>query len=533
MYRLLIADDEENIRLGVSVFIQRHCPRWEICGQARDGREALLLANETLPDAILTDITMPHMNGLEFLESLSDVLPEAKLLVLSGYDQFEYAVQAMRLGVSDYLLKPLDTAKLIAVLDRLADELDERTKHYDEIAQLRLHTEKQAERELERYFSATLRSEQLPALSEVNQKQLQSFDRFCCVLCDGIDPNPQLLQQMLEQRLYGSVHSIHLRIGSPSVPVVVFCIPKQDDSGSFLTLNHTLTSAAVLYKRETGQTVRFYMGCLVSSPERLDISYRQCRRAQNYSFPEHTPSVTTYEDVQISERLPCPMLPRQVMEDIPAAVHCGNQNSFTLNCQALFDWFEAEQIRNADYMRICVLSLCYSILQLEHSDAPGAPSTYYEFTNFPAEILSASTMQELRSCLENLASLYWLRQKNNRVNRRMLADRVDEVVRARLSDPDFSLDDVAAALFISPNYLRQLFKKETGQTFTEYLTAQRMRYAKMLLGTPEIRVSDAAERAGYADARYFSVSFKKHYHMTPSEYRMSVLPELENSGENR
>ena len=141
--------------------------------------------------------------------------------------------------------------------------------------------------------------------------------------------------------------------------------------------------------------------------------------------------------------------------------------------------------------------------------------------------MNAHTLQELRECLENLAALYWLRQKNHKVNRRMLADRVDEVVRARLSDADFSLDDVAAALFISPNYLRQLFKKETGQTFTEYLTAQRMRHAKMLLGTPEIRVADVAEQAGYADARYFSVSFKKYYHMTPSEYRLSVLPDSE------
>lgn len=114
MYRLLIADDEESIREGVADFVRQNCPEWDVAALARDGREALALAREILPDAVLTDITMPHMNGLEFLESLSDLLPEAKLLVLSGYDQFEYAVQALRLGVSDYLLKPLDTAKLVS-----------------------------------------------------------------------------------------------------------------------------------------------------------------------------------------------------------------------------------------------------------------------------------------------------------------------------------------------------------------------------------------------------------------------------------
>lgn len=498
-----------------------------MAGLARNGREALTLAGEILPDAVLTDITMPHMNGLDFLENLSDTLPEAKLLVLSGYDQFEYAVQAMRLGVSDYLLKPLDTAKLIAVLDRLADELDERAARYEQIEQMRLHTERHVELELEHYFNTALRGEPLPALSTVNAELLQQFSSYCCVLCDGVDQQPLLIQRLLEQRLYGAVRSVYLRTGH----VMVVCIPDEASaSGIFLTLAHTLTSAAVLYKRDAGLTARFYIGCIVGSPGRLDISYRQCCQAQKYSFPEHTPAVTTYEDVQLSQRLPCPQLPRQVMEDIPASVHCGNRAAFTENCQALFDWFEAEQIRDADYMRVCVLGLCYAILQIEHSDAPGAPSTYYEFSNFPAEVMAAASLQELRSCLENLAALYWLRQKNHRVNRRMLADRVDEVVRAHLSDADFSLDDVAAALFISPNYLRQLFKKETGQTFTEYLTGQRMRHAKMLLGTPEIRVSDVAEQAGYADARYFSVSFKKYFHMTPSEYRQSVLPDSEVHG---
>ncbi|MFQ7724922.1 MAG: response regulator [Ruthenibacterium lactatiformans] len=142
MYRLLIADDEESIREGVADFVRQNCPEWDVAALARDGREALALAREILPDAVLTDITMPHMNGLEFLESLSDLLPEAKLLVLSGYDQFEYAVQALRLGVSDYLLKPLDTAKLVSALSRFAAELDAQALRWAQIETLRTNTRK-------------------------------------------------------------------------------------------------------------------------------------------------------------------------------------------------------------------------------------------------------------------------------------------------------------------------------------------------------------------------------------------------------
>lgn len=152
MYRLLIADDEESIREGVADFVRRSCPGWEIAALARDGREALALARETLPDAVLTDIAMPHMNGLDFLESLSSILPEAKLLVLSGYDQFEYAVQALRIGVGDYLLKPLDTAKLIAALDRFAAELDAQALRWTQAETLRAGVQRSSALELQGFF---------------------------------------------------------------------------------------------------------------------------------------------------------------------------------------------------------------------------------------------------------------------------------------------------------------------------------------------------------------------------------------------
>jgi len=132
MFQILIADDEPNIREGVRQFITRRCPEWQVVGAARDGREALEMAERFLPDCIMTDITMPHVNGLEFLEKIKGELPDAKLLILSGYDDFEYAVQGMRLGVSDYLLKPLDTELLIQRLDAFAAELTQRQQQWQD-----------------------------------------------------------------------------------------------------------------------------------------------------------------------------------------------------------------------------------------------------------------------------------------------------------------------------------------------------------------------------------------------------------------
>lgn len=522
MYRLLIADDEESIREGVADFVRRNCPQWNVAALARDGREALALAQETLPDAVLTDIAMPHMNGLDFLESLADLLPEAKLLVLSGYDQFEYAVQALRLGVSDYLLKPLDTAKLVLTLERFAAELDAQTLRWAQIETLRANTQKTNALELQSYFRAALLGEKLPALSIPNAVFATPEASYGCVLCDGLDDQTALLEQLLEQRLYGAARTVLLRVGTPSLQAAVFCAPHTAYAGLFLTLSRALTSIVVSCKREQGLNVRFFIGGIVNTPEKLELSYRQCIWARNYAFPEQAAPITTYEDVLAGKLLLCPQLPERLMREIPAAVHGASRVAFAEGSNTFFQWFVQQDIRDATFIRMCVLRLCYSILQKPASDTP---MSYYEFTNLQEEIMAAASMEELRTCFENFVSLYWLRCQGEKPPRRMLTERVSEVVRAHISDIDFSLDDVAAALFISPNYLRQLFKQETGQTFTEYLTAQRMQDAHILLGNPQAKVGDVAEQVGYADSRYFSVCFKKFYHMTPSEYQASVLEE--------
>ncbi len=518
MYRLLIADDEESIREGVAGFIRRACPEWVVTALARDGREALALARETLPDAVLTDIMMPHKNGLEFLESLAEILPDAKLLVLSGYDQFEYAVQAMRLGVEDYLLKPLDTAKLVDALKRIADELDAQTLRWEQAEALRADAQRTNAWELQNFFADALMGEKLPSLSAANAALSSEEGGYCCVLCEGMDERQELLERLLTQRLYGTARTVLVRVGAPLRQAIVVCTNRRG-GGIFVTLSHALTSIAVFCRRTEGLAVHFFIGCEADTPEKLHISYRQCLQALAYAFPEQTAPVTSYEDVLASQLLPCPELPVQLMQDIPAAVLCGNRASFAQNCAALFQWFGQQEICDAMFVRICVLRLCYAILDRPQAERP--QMSYYEFTNLQKEIMGAGSLKELRDCFENYVSVHWLHRENAAPPGRTISERVDALIEEHLSDIDFSLNDVAGELFISPNYLRQLFKQETGQTFTEYLTARRMRHAQLLLGSPEAKVYDVAEQVGYADSRYFSVCFKKMYHITPSEYQLA------------
>lgn len=128
MIRVLIADDEKRIRDGLSATIPWNALGMEVVGTAAHGEAALALARETRPQIILTDVRMPRMDGLEFLKQAKAFLPRVKVVILSGYDDFAYAQQAVKLGVSDYLVKPVGAEEITSVLKALAADLrDEET----------------------------------------------------------------------------------------------------------------------------------------------------------------------------------------------------------------------------------------------------------------------------------------------------------------------------------------------------------------------------------------------------------------------
>ena len=123
-YRVLLADDEEEIRSGISRKIEWASLGFTLVGEAENGLEALELAEALEPDVVLTDIKMPFMDGLELCRRLRQSLPGARLVVFSGFDDFEYARQAVSMGVSEYILKPINAPELSQVLTRLREQLD-------------------------------------------------------------------------------------------------------------------------------------------------------------------------------------------------------------------------------------------------------------------------------------------------------------------------------------------------------------------------------------------------------------------------
>ena len=136
-YRVLLADDEEEIRVGISRKIDWAGLGFQLVGEAENGQEALELAEQLSPDVVLTDIKMPFMDGLELCRRLKQRLPAAKLVVFSGFDDFEYARQAVGMGVSEYIMKPINAPEMGEVLTRLREQLDKQRMERRDMETLR------------------------------------------------------------------------------------------------------------------------------------------------------------------------------------------------------------------------------------------------------------------------------------------------------------------------------------------------------------------------------------------------------------
>ena len=361
MFQILIADDEPNIREGVRQFITRRCPEWQVVGAARDGKEALAMAERFLPDCIMTDITMPHVNGLEFLEKIKEELPDAKLLILSGYDDFEYAVQGMRLGVSDYLLKPLDTELLIQRLDAFAAELTQRQQQWqDRVQQMqqRLHQEQKIRELMWRASAGELASEEM--------KELQQFcigsDRYLVALFQGGPEIRQELPALLNQRFEKKLDAYVLNHSVEGMSFIVFSIHQEvTNAAAALLLTRELTAVVVAIRRKWNQTVHFFLGGIKDNIYKLEKSGHEAKEAAEYSFYEMAPPVRTISDVLLTRVTACPEIDPHLTEQVALTVAGGDAEAIAGAVDGVLSWFYPHGVVDAAYIKMGVLDMCLSV----------------------------------------------------------------------------------------------------------------------------------------------------------------------------
>lgn len=529
MYRIIIVDDEEEIRDGIKRKIDWAGNGFELVGSAENGQEALELAELLHPDVVMTDIKMPFMDGLTLGKLLAESMPATKLVIFSGFDDFEYAQKAIQINVTEYILKPINAAELTAVLNKLKKQLDAEFSEKHDLEQLRHHYENSLPLLREQFFSRLVDGRiSLPRIRE--QSALYDIDltgNFWAAAFVHFDAGtentpihqseliPLSVKQLIDENL-GRVCCFKSFLYNDSVAVIA----SFEERGQILSLINNMNQICKLARRFLELTLSIGVGSLCDNLSDLHYSAAGARSALDYRVLLGTGRAIYIDDVE-----PDPSAQLQFDEqderDLLSAIKLGTPESIAGAVERFIGRFKASRLPLGQY-QLYLMEIMAQLLRLSRTYQLDTSEVFGREFDGSFHLSRFDSLDELRGwftemCLK-ISSLI-RRERTN--SAKAISEKARQFITDHFSNPDISVEMLCDHLHVSPAYFSTLFKKETGMSFVTYLTNVRMDEAVKLLSTTEDKTYEISLKVGYTEPNYFSYVFKKQFGMSPTKYRSS------------
>lgn len=526
MCKILIAEDEVWISALIRSIIQKGCPDAEIVGEAANGRKALELIAGLRPDIVLADINMPILSGLQMIEGAKKIDFSGKFIIISGYKDFAYVQQALRMGVEDYLLKPIDDDKLCAVVTRVAQKIKNETSSTQQNVRNDALLKAQ-------FLSKLLVGGHQP-MSVCNETFGLSFapGQFRCavikfahrdldhsyLITDSLKDITEQFRRSLRKNLKPLCsESFVIQQGSYLI-VFLNHLPEQ-----MVTIRQTLSDLFdQLVSGCARQSIQVTMGLSDFCTEfsQLSTAYRQAQHAVASRLSAGTGKIIPFvqDGYGRNTSLSALVLSDRDLTVLNRALH----NPLADDLVGWFDRLFDDYVQRNDIIEtetLLMLDVSTTLLTAFLDAVSILPfRVSLERSAFLDQLDAYPTVQELRTHVNTL-----LREAKARIDQQrnvtdMTIHRVTEYINTHLSDP-ITLDEVARAVYLTPSYLSEYFKNKTGTNFKNYVLQRRMERATELLRRSGCRIQDIAAQCGYSDYKHFCKVFKKSIGITPTEFR--------------
>lgn len=531
MYRVIVVDDEAEIREGIINKIRWNDLGYEVVGSAENGIEALELVESLQPDLVMSDIKIPFMDGLTLAEHIRDISLPTKVIIFSGFDDFDYAKRAIRLNVVEYIMKPISAVELSATLKKLKEDLD---------------AERESKRDLER----------MQNLFEASVPVMR--DQFIQELLEGRSDEEKLRAraELLHLNLFGDkpyVTLVYIGLqdaGSEASPLISFSLQQSLEEMlqpkysfmSFVRGEHLLLFAALNDPKEILRLVRDLNSLCrfahvillqdicagvsecVRDYRSMAAAYQEAFTAYSHSCAAGRPQALSFSDI----------------EPVKAKAFPFNYDDWRVVSQAISMKTPKEVSAELDALFMRLGKFSWPKRQLEELSLEFLTHFLQLIRNYDLETEkifdpSHNYLSQAARCRTLLDLETWVRRVSGRIAaaigdlRQSSAERLAEQAKAYIehhySDPALSVDTICRELHVSPTYFSAVFKKQIGRSFVTFLTDVRMEEARRLLETSDDKTYMITEKVGYSDPNYFSYAFKKHYGLSPTQYRKKLLEE--------
>lgn len=518
--RVMLVEDEPMFRKGLAKMIAGLNTVWEVCGEAENGEEAERLVEQLCPDLIITDIRMPLMDGLELLRRVKTVHPDIAVIVITGYQDFQYAQSALRSGALDILVKPCSKQDICHVLDKaeasVAVRREQRGKEqWEEVRRL-----DNGLREL------LLRLPCRPDIAGVLQR------RIC---------GTKLILLYI-----GDYSPAHKQYGKKDIPLLQFAVLNivgemtrevQGEAGCLLIVE---TGWFALFVKDLPEEQEQQLQRVIAESLWSFLGLRaELQEAVAVNALERLPDLYeerlgVWRSGATAGGLPAPALPREeavqslpdgassrmkqqiIVEQLAELIREGNLKGLK---ECLEQLTEAVCAASPEVRKLEALSLDFALQQtaqkqLEAGTAPGLLTARIE------RLHESGSLKELRDWLTEAVERFLeaLAEWQNKYGGSSVAAAI-RYMEEHYASGQLTLADVAGQAHLSPAYFSHLFKKETGRSFVTFLIEMRMEKAKQLLAGTGLNVTEVAGTVGYDLPNYFAKLFKQYSGLTPKEYR--------------
>ncbi|MBR0228482.1 MAG: response regulator [Clostridia bacterium] len=525
MYKVFVVDDEIVIREGLRNNIDWEANGFQLVGEAPDGEIALPMIRDEKPDILITDIRMPFLDGIALCREVRRVMPWIQIVILSGFDSFDYAKQAISLGVQEYLLKPISSDELKSVLFRLVKSIEKEQMEQQDLEKLRQQMRNGKKLVQEQIISNVI----MNGVSETEGKkictQMRSFginlisSRYTVIEfrassedADYTDMHANLMKLM--ERCYDSVF---LSSGEGFLNALVLGDSEKDIEERAYSFAR---SALDELDRAGCGDVRASIGETVADFCDISSSYKSARHtrhvAENNRQPLQMRRIIGARDVRETPRSADKALEVQSLYDRMKYADLGDFK------EQLMDYVDSLKTMNAcipldgNYLRSEVLMTAFRIIQ----EAGGDPQKVLE----PVWLdRSTAGLDDLEGYISRALAVMHraikFRESNGSVKGNPAVNKARRYLESNFTNPNLTFQDVVDYVAMSSSHFSTLFSQTTGMTFTKYLIDLRMAKARELLYSTSMRSSEIAYAVGYNDPHYFSYLFKKCSGVTPSEFR--------------
>lgn len=522
MYKLMIVDDEEEVRHGIINSIDWSRYGFEVINEAENGQEALDIIDEIIPDVLITDICMPLMDGLELTSSINEHFPTIKIIVITGFDDFSFAQKAIKHGVTDYILKPILPDDIYELLKKLKIRLDQEVREKEDINKLQKHYSDSLPILKDSFLTSLILGN--PDSNTIKNRTTLFKLRITGSLFASAVINITGITELKKFAILTEIkeilekHNIGETFFYDSTIVILFAFNNKNQNIVRNKLFSLLGEIRQTIEKFLKLSITIGLGNIQDSQSKFKESYKTAISALEYHLILGENKIIFVEDLEPST-INFFHFDEEKEEKLISCIKFCREKDVSAAVEALFLNLQTEHISVKEY-QIFFMEILSSLLKLARLFQIDSSNVLPDNADMYVELSRFKTITQVKDWLVSFCINLMNNISLQRANKtQIIFEKANDYIKINYSDHKLSVQKLADYLYISPSYLNSLFKKEASTTFLKYLINIRLSKAKELLREKTLTISEVAEKVGYPDVSYFSYFFKKNIGKSPREFK--------------